>query len=442
MYVAPAPELSDLLAELPGDRLIEVLGASAPTDRYLHWDDLRHRDPPEGLTRREWWARIKLARQGSLRPLPLTTEQGLPLTYSTPDPLQRLLHYVDQRASGEIAMPEVVIADEGARRRYLVNSLMEEAIRSSQLEGASTSRRVAKELLRTGREPRDRGEQMILNNYRALNFMREEMGDSLTPAEVLELHRILTEGTVDSSDAAGRRQRPGEERVAVVDSTDGSVLHRPPPAHQLPDRLDALCEFACERGEERFIHPVVRALVVHFWVGYDHPFQDGNGRTARALFYWCMGRNGYWLVEYLSISRILRNAPARYMRSYLLSETDEGDTTYFLLYQLGVIERAIEELHAYLNRKVAQVREVERLVRSEGSFNHRQLALLSDAVRHGDREYSFGMHASMHGVTHETARADLSQLAGDGLLLRRRSGRGYRFVSPTDLVERLRSLGS
>jgi hypothetical protein len=88
--------------------------------------------------------------------------------------VQRLLHYVDQHCSGEIAMAEVVTTDEQARHHYLISSLMEEAIRSSQLEGATTSRRVAKELLRTGRAPRDRSERMILNNYRARSSTAEK----------------------------------------------------------------------------------------------------------------------------------------------------------------------------------------------------------------------------------------------------------------------------
>ena len=143
---------------------------------------------------------------------------------------------------------------------------------------------------------------MIVNNYRALQFMRDGMPDELTPASVLELQRILTDGTLDNPDAAGRLQRPDDERIAVVDSTDGSVIHRPPPADQLPARLQALCDFANEgEGPDQFIHPVVRAILLHFWLAYDHPFEDGNGRTARALFYWYMKTRGYWLVEYLSI---------------------------------------------------------------------------------------------------------------------------------------------
>ncbi len=218
MYVAPAPSLNSLLAEVDPDRLMALLRHAQPRDgaAYVHWDKLRHLDPPAGTTHREWWLLIKLAREPAARPFSLTDSDGEPFRYSIPDPVARMLHSVDQRCSGEVAMAEVVSTDAEARQHYLVNSLMEEAIRSSQLEGATTSRRVARDLLQSGRKPTDRSERMILNNYRALQFMRDGMGQTLTPDAVLELHHILTEGTLDHPAAAGRLQRPDEERVAVV----------------------------------------------------------------------------------------------------------------------------------------------------------------------------------------------------------------------------------
>jgi Fic family protein len=445
MYVAAPPDRTSLLEKLEGAELMRILDVRSDPDhdaRYPHWDKLRHLDPPEGLTREQWWLGIKLRRLSGQRSLSLVGVDGESFYYTLPDRLLRLLHFVDQRCSGTIAVSEVVTADAHAQRHYLVNSLMEEAIRSSQLEGATTSRRAAKELLRSGRPPQDRSERMILNNYRALQYMRESIGDTLTPAAVLELQRILTEGTLDNPDAAGRLQRPGEDRIAVVDRNDGSVLHEPPPAHELPARLEALCRFANDEADAGgFVHPVVRAILLHFWLAYDHPFEDGNGRTARALFYWYMRTRGYWLAEYLSISRILRKAPAQYTRAFLLTETDEGDTTYFLLYQLEVIERAIQELHRYLQRKMAEIRDVERLIKGGAGFNHRQLALLSDALRVPDRVYTFGGHAASHQVTHETARSDLSDLAERGLLTRQRMGaRQYVFMAPDDLSKRLQAL--
>lgn len=441
MYVAPAPSLNSLIAEVGPARLAQLsqLGLRREGRAYLHWDKLRHLDPPAEITHKEWWLQIKLARAFAARRFALAETEGRQFSYGMPDVVTRRLHYVDQHCSGEVAMAEVVTTDADARQHYLVNSLMEEAIRSSQLEGATTSRQVAKQMLQSGRTPKDRSERMILNNYRALQFMRESIGERLTPEAVLELQRILTAGTLEHPDAAGRLQRADEERVAVVERETGEVIHRPPPAEQLPQRLRTLCDFANE-GEtaEQFIHPVVRAILLHFWLGYDHPFEDGNGRTARALFYWYMKTRGYWLVEYLSISNILQHAPAKYTRAFLLSETDEGDATYFVVYQLEVIERAVKELHSYLRRKVKEVRDVERLLRGSDDFNHRQMAILGDALRAPDASYSFNAHAASYGVTHETARTDLQRLADRGLLERRRQGRGFVFTPAPDLAQRLK----
>lgn len=443
MHVEAPPTTSGLFELIDKERLVDVLNCARDpraTERYLHWDKLRHLEPPGDLAAEEWWWWIKkIERRPNMRQLPLLDKNGTPFEYNLPDTLLRSLHHVDQRCGGEVAMEEVVTSDRQAGERYLVNSLMEEAIRSSQLEGATTSRRVAKDLLRSGREPRDRSERMILNNYRALQFMHAELGEDLSPESVLELHRIVTDGTLDDPRAAGRLQRPDEERVAVYDRDDGRRIHRPPPAEELPRRLRRLCDFANEDGtSERFVHPVIRAILLHFALAYDHPFEDGNGRTARILFFWSMRKQGYWLVEYLPISKILREAPAQYERAFLETETDEGDTTYFLLHQLGVIERAIDDLHNYLRRKIDEVREVEELIHGTDDFNHRQLALLSDALRHPDGSFSFGGHAEASRVTHETARSDLSRLADRGLLIRRRVGREYVFEPAPDLPTRLK----
>ncbi len=213
----------------------------------------------------------------------------------------------------------------------------------------------------------------------------------------------------------------------------------PPPAEELPERMRLMCGFANEgEDDEPFIHPVLRAILLHFWLAYDHPFEDGNGRAARILFFWLMRVNGYWLAEYLPISRLIRNAPAQYGRAFLETETDGGDVTYFLIHQLKVIERAIGDLHDYLKRKTAEIRNIEALLHGAAYLNGRQLALLTAAVRDPDASYSFDSHARSHRVSHETARSDLRDLAGRGLLVQRRRGRKHLFGPPTDLPRRLK----
>jgi Fic family protein len=207
-----------------------------------------------------------------------------------------------------------------------------------------------------------------------------------------------------------------------------------------------MCQFAngsmldVGKPHGRFIHPVVRAILLHFWLAYDHPFIDGNGRTARSLFYWSMLRQGYWLFEFVSISEILIKAPAKYSLSFLFTETDENDATYFLLYQCEVIRRAITSLHEYIEQKSTEVRESEGLLRGATGLNHRQQALIAHALRHPGTRYSIEGHRRSQGIVYETARNDLMVLARMNLLEHRKIGRAFAFIAPSDLADRLQHL--
>jgi Fic family protein len=413
----------------PLDRFVH-----APDHDYLHWDDVFHRTPPDGLTRDEWWISLKSQRWMSRRGVPLRSLRPPAFGFNLPDKALEMLLWIDQQAAGRMAASDTVL-NPATRDKYVMSSLIEEAITSSQLEGASTSRRIAKDMLRTGRAPKDRGEQMIVNNFRAMQLVREHVDQPLTPDLVTEIQRVVTEGTLQHPEDAGRLQQPTEERIRVCDER-GQILHTPPPAEELPERLVAMCDFA-NGGGEGFVHPVVRAVLLHFWLGYDHPFADGNGRTARILFYWSMLRQGYWLTEFISISTILRKAPSQYARSFLLTETDDNDLTYFLLYHLRVIQRAIDELMAYAERKAKEVRAAERIVKSAGRLNHRQLDLVSHALRNPEASYTVQSHRRSHGVVYETARSDLLDLAELGLLVQSKAGKAFRFTPAPDVEERL-----
>ena len=117
-------------------------------------------------------------------------------------------------------------------------------------------------------------------------------------------------------------------------------------------------------------------------------------------------------------------------------ETDQFDATYFVLNQLAVICRSIDELYAYLGRKANEVLETERRLRTT-DLNHRQKALLAHALRHPDAEYTFRSHQTSHGIVYQSARTDLLQLADRGYLRRRTVGQRFHFRPAADLVDRL-----
>ncbi len=405
--------------------------------RYLHWDQVRRRPPPEGLTHKTWWLGFVLARRAGRQRLPLLGKGGVPFWYCNAPPVMEGLQRVDREMSGHILLDQDVVSSVD-KDRYLVSSLMEEAIRSSQFEGANTTRLVAQEMLRTGRQPLNKGERMIFNNFAAMQAVERWAREDLDVSEerLLRLHEIVTAGTLGDAEDSGRLQAPGEVRVAVV-SGDGSVVHTPPPAAELPERIARLCDFANGKTDDGFLHPVIRAIMCHFMIAYDHPFVDGNGRTARALFYWTMLRSGYWLAAYLSISNLLHEAPSRYSRAYEYVHADANDATYFLIHQLLIMQRAADQLRSYIARQSERAASVARLLQQRRDLNHRQEVILDRALRGSQSEFTVIGHGTEFRVANGTARSDLMGLVKRGLFVRQGNHRQYFFRPAPDLQERL-----
>ncbi|MBA3582488.1 MAG: Fic family protein [Gammaproteobacteria bacterium] len=440
--------LQEVMSQDPAliSRLLNEFSEVDAQGRYLHWDKFRHLPVPADLTAEQCWLGIKIARRNNYKSLSLHNKHGHKFRYCLPAVIQQELHYLDRHAAGSI-QAEKAITDSETRTTYLIRGLIEEAINSSQLEGASTTQNVAKEMIRQARTPTNKSEHMIFNNYQAMHFIRESKNDLLTPSMIFELHRILTKNTLDTEDQSGRFRLANED-INVVDNASQIILHQPPHADELPKRLQALCDFANtdvlqSATPDIFLHPVIKAITLHFMLGYDHPFCDGNGRTARAIFYWAMVRQGYWLAEFISISGIIKQSPAQYGKAYLHTETDDNDLTYFLIHQLDVIHQAIAALHEFLRTKMQDINAAEQIltqnIRLKNRLNFRQLALLRHALKHPRFAYVIEEHQRSHGISYDIARKDLLFMAEElKLLTKTKDGKRYLFIAPDDIAQRIR----
>jgi Fic family protein len=436
------PDFESLVNNSGNLRFVDLQYKPLPSeDRYFHYDQLRHRTPPNGWTVDEYWLATKLRRNARSRELPLHDKHGQTASYVQLPQIEAALMRIDKRLAGFLNPIPPHALNTQNKTRFIISSLMEEAISSSIFEGAVSTREVAKELLLSGRHPVNRSEQMIANNYAAMRRIMDMRNDPLSVDAILELHRVLTDRTLDKPDQAGRFQLPGEKRVMVVDHRINRILHEPPAAGTLPKRMQALCDFANARDDDKnFLHPVLRAITLHFWIGYDHPFFDGNGRTARALFYWSMLHHDYRLAEFLVISQFLIAKQAAYVEAYLYVETDGFDLTYFYLHQLDIIENAIASLTDYVIRKQSDVDQVTDLMRSRNDLNHRQRALLAHALKRPDTRYTIVQHQNAHGIVYATARDDLRELLRLNLLEERKSGRTLVYTAAKNLPSKLKKI--
>ncbi len=436
------PDFNELWEKLAVnmERLSEVYNTTSgplAKGKYLHWDKLRNYSPPKGLSLEEWWWTLKMSRRNMYKPIGLCDSKESPFKYLVVDPISENLHVIDQGAGGFIQMPEQ-ITNRDTRDQYYISSLIKESITSSQLEGAVTTRKIAKEMIQSGRDPRDKSEQMILNNFKTMQRISGIKDKPLSKDLVFEIQRLVTEKTLDDVSGSGRFRKENE-RIFVGDMYN-EVFHNPPPAGQLEDRLAMMCDFANDKSSNRFIHPVIRSIILHFWLAYDHPFVDGNGRTARALFYWSMLRHGYWLFEFVSISQVILNAPAKYYRAFLHTETDDNDMTYFILYHLKVVRKAIKELHDYIERKTTQLRTLEKQLQGIVMLNYRQRVLVTHALRHPNYRYTIKSHQTNHNIVYQTARVDLLDLCNSGLLTEQKIGRTLYFYPVPDIEAKLSGL--
>ena len=405
-------------------------------ERYAHWHSFRCLPIPNGLTHEEAWALLKFGRRANFEQAPFTDKAGAPFWYWIPNFLQRALHDIDIWTGGNIVseypgpMP--------GKEQFIIRSLMDEAIASSQLEGAATTTKKAKELLQTGRKPKDRHEQMILNNWETMQFIRESRKVSLSKELVIEIHQRITEGTLDHPEESGRLRSNNE----IVVDYKGETVHIPPNYSLLTERLQAFCQFANEDNQRNWIHPVIKAVMLHFWLAYDHPFSDGNGRTARALMYWYLLSRGHLLFEYLAISLYIQRSPGQYVRAYVHTETDENDLTYFLFYNLKAIQLACEDIQIYIRGKQKELAGLNHALKKHSGLNMRQRNLLSHAIQHPHEIYTFDTHRTAHGVVYQTSRNDLLELAEKGFLKKEKRGKEFVFIQADKMMDKLRSAAS
>ncbi len=384
---------------------------------YWYWSDFKRQTMPAGADPRYVWALVHNNRRLMRRQLLLIDKPAFRFGYVITDSTLEKLHLFDLHLGGSLQGNGIIAP--GERRGLLLSSIMEEAITSSQLEGAATTREVAKAMLRQGRKPRNTSERMIFNNYQALQLLLTLRDEPLTPDLLCRLHAVITNDTLDDAAKEGRFRL--NDNVRVVDYTTSEVVYQPPSFAALPELLDAYCRLANEEAPGSFIHPVVRASILHFLLGYLHPFADGNGRTARAVFYWYLLRKGYWMTEYLSISRLIVKSAAQYARAYLHTEYDNNDLTYFINYQVRVLYQALESLKTHIRRKVAEKRELLDL-RRLSTLNDRQLELVREVVADPDVQFTIREVQERFGVVFQTARTDLLGLETAGLLSSQRRG--------------------
>jgi Fic family protein len=427
------PATDDLINILENKELLEKL--SEIEEDYPYWESFKYKAKALNFDTVKLWGYVKFRRRSSLNPFHISTEKGFSFQYSTTGKILKLLHEFDLNLGGVLEGGSIIPNED--KNKFLMSSIMEEAIASSQLEGAVTTREVAKEMLRTQRRPRDLSEKMILNNYLTIKRITELKNKELSKDLILEIHSLISKGTLKNENNEGAFRK--NNNIKVADEISGEIFYDPPDYKLLDGLINSLCEFANCKTDKYFIHPIVRAITIHFLIGYIHPFVDGNGRTARAIFYWFLISRGYWLMEYLSVSRIILKSPNQYAKAYLFTEYDDNDLTYFINFNLKSMDLALKSLKEYIQRKIKEKKQLFNIVKNE-NINERQAEILKDLIYDSQKTISIKQVKAKFNVVYQTARTDVFGLVELGYLKERLVGNKFIFFRSDNFDEKMRAL--
>lgn len=374
-------------------------------DDYLYWNKLKYKTKTEDKIK--LWSAVKLHRKMNSKQVFFGNHA---FYFPNTDYLQRALHQFDLNIGGTLGSNTGIA--ETDKTKFILSSIMEEAISSSQMEGANTTRKKAKEMIQKDQKPRTKSEQMIMNNYVTMQHTIQYKHEDLTPEKLLEIHKLIAYKTLDNSEDEGRFRQ--SDNIFVEDTLKSEIIHQPPPKEELEKLIHDLCHFFNHDSTD-FIHPIIKGCIIHFMIGWIHPFTDGNGRTARALFYWYMLKRGYWLTEYLSISHIIKDTKTQYEKAYVYTENDDNDLGYFITYHVKTMEKAFVALKEYIGRKQKEVVQAAKFLKIP-HVNDRMAQVLKIIYDDPDRVLNSKEIEKRFDISNFTARHDLKSLVELGFL--------------------------
>lgn len=403
---------------------------------YAYWEKFRHYNIPKNFTPEEAWSFLKFSRNSNIEKTPVRNDKKKTFKFNITKNMFKKVSHIDSNTSGFMTS-DYNKPTETQKSKLIISGLTEEAIASSQIEGASTSRKVAKEMLLTKRKARTRDEQMIINNYQVMQRLLDWKNLDLSKEMLLDIQKNITIDTLDNEADSGKF-REDEDNIHVVNKLTGEIVFSPPNAKFVSEELDRLVKYAnTAETEDEFIHPVIKASILHFWIAYLHPFVDGNGRTARAIFYWYMLRNNYWMFQYLSVSRIIKKSKTQYDNSYLYTEYDDNDMTYFLSYSLKAIMLSIQEFINHYVIKLEKEQALQKIVGKLGEFNERQVDALQDLFTNKAKVLELSSYIAKYRISYETGRSDLTFLVNKNLLDKIKTGKKFVYIPKTIEIKTL-----
>lgn len=375
-------------------------------NNYVHWEKFKDMQLPDPGFRADIWAKTTAEReQGFTRQLAIG---GTVYKWWISNAMEARLQQLDIGLAGGRDM-EVLLVPKHIHR-HKTSALLDESIASAQLAGVSVSKKAAKEMLLKKRSPEDVNGQVCINIYRALQLAVSKSSEPLTEKLLLQLHQALTKDTIKLK-GIGNYRTNNKTDISCIDASAG---YKPADAKTIPGLMSAFLSLYNNDAEPFFVHPLVKACILHYLIVAIRPFKDGNGRMARLLAQMYLLRQGYWVAAFISVSNVISKFGIQYHKSFVQVQTDQNNIGYFIQFYLQSVQMAYKSIRGFALRISKE--KVEKSVPKIPGYNERQTAVLQWLKEDGGKIVTIRELRSVYGVSKETARTDLTALVEKGWL--------------------------
>lgn len=324
-------------------------------------------------------------------------------------------------------------------RRYVIRALVPDgyesyfqdqarytsAHASTAIEGNPLSLDDAMKLLATDNQPETADEQEKVNLEEAYELISQLAGDKETSIDhglIRTLNSITLKDLHDPKAHARGKYRAGQS--FIVDKATRTIKYRPPSADDVPVLMNHYVESVAD-WTERYPGPIAAALA-HFGLISIHPFEDGNGRTARLVADMILDLTGWSVEQMLSVSQAIENDHSGYIKALVEAQgevfREHVDVTPFVRFHTAMLAQSA----AVLEEKVIRFNQRrDELIESNHDLNERQVTGLMFMFDIGP--VSSSRYARLTRSSQSSAIADLTALLERGLVVRSGSGKSTRY---------------
>lgn len=398
------------------------------TKRYLGKNEIMYRLPSE-VNINDFWPMILNYRKEHGKEIPLKDQKGRNFWYC-PLPYTNNITLIDNSAKSQIYENINKIFKKSPRiaNYYQYDALIDEAMNSSVIEGAFSTKKRTKELVSKKIKPVNKSDQMILNNHEALKFVLENLHRKIDEDIILEIYRIITKNTLDDADDV-EKYRNGS---VIVCSATQETIYEGPNYEEVPKMMENLINFI---KSDISIHPIEKASIIHFYFVYIHPFFDGNGRTSRVIQYMYLLQQGYDFFKFFSVSTVIENQKLKYYKAIKDVEDYDSDLTYFINFNSSMILESIIAIISRLGRVFGKDLIISKLENDGFYLSDRQKKCLHFFIKTEKGNMSIENYKKKYKVSYETARQDLNNLESAGIFQKVKIGKKniYKFVGLKEL---------